>query len=137
MRNGDDVNMRVARQLEHSPCAETDSERCETRLRSLCLALPETEERKTFGGPTFRVRAKIFSLATCRHGRPSVWVKTYPGSQAVLIAADGGRFFVPPYLGPKGWVGIRFDSAPDWTEIELLVRRSYRLVAPKRLAAGV
>jgi len=53
----------------------------------------------------------------------------------VLVSADPKRFYVPPYVGPKGWVGVRLDGKPDWDEIARIVRRSYRLVAPKRLAA--
>ncbi len=70
-------------------------------------------------------------------GRVSVWCKAPPGSQAVLVGADPGRFFVPPYVGHKGWVGMRLDDAPDWGEVAVLVTRSYRLIAPKRLAALV
>ena len=55
----------------------------------------------------------------------------------MLVGADPARFFVPPYLGPKGWVGMRLEPAPDWAEVEALVRRSYRLIAPKKLAVLV
>lgn len=106
------------------------------RLRPICLALPEAEERETWEVPTFRVRGKIFAMASTRNG-PAVWCKAPPGSQAVLIGADPARFFAPPYLGPKGWIGIRLDAAADWAEIAGLVRRSFRLVAPKRLAQQV
>jgi predicted DNA-binding protein (MmcQ/YjbR family) len=53
----------------------------------------------------------------------------------VLVGADPARFFVPPYVGHKGWVGMRLDDRPNWREVAALVRRSYRLIAPKRLAA--
>ena len=104
------------------------------RLRDICLALPEAIERETFGGPTFRVRDKIFAMETGRDGPPSFWCKAPQGSQAVLVGADPARFFVPPYLGPKGWIGVRLEPAPDWDEVAALVRRSYRLIAPKKLA---
>ena len=104
------------------------------RLRAICLALPEAEERETFGGPTFRVRDKIFAMETGRHGFPAFWCKAPAGSQAVLVGADPARFFVPPYVGSKGWIGMRLDEAPDWAEVDAIVRRSYRLIAPKRLA---
>lgn len=103
------------------------------RLRTICLALPEARERETFGGPTFRVRDKIFTLVTDRDGMASFWCKVPTGSQAVLVGADPHRFFVPPYLGPKGWIGVRLEPWPDWGEVEFLVNRSFRLVAPKRL----
>lgn len=107
------------------------------RLRALCLGLPETAEKETWDRPTFRVRDKIFALPRERDGRPAVWLKAPPHSQTVLVGADPARFFVPPYVGPKGWVGVLLDAEPDWAEVEALVRRSYALVAPKQLAAGL
>ena len=68
-------------------------------------------------------------------GRISLWCKAPAGSQMVLVGADPERFFVPPYVGHKGWVGVRLDHEPDWDEVAAIVRRSYRLIAPKRLAA--
>jgi predicted DNA-binding protein (MmcQ/YjbR family) len=106
-----------------------------TRLRRICLALPEAAEKETWGDPTFRVRDRIFAMVKRGDGRISLWCKAPPGSQAVLVGADPARFFVPPYVGGKGWVGMRLDRGPDWAEAALLVRRSYRLIAPKRLAA--
>lgn len=104
------------------------------RLRALCLALPEAEERETWAVPTFRVRGKIFAMAQGRGQALAVWCKAPPGAQQVLVGADPARFFAPPYLGPKGWVGMRLHPKPDWAEVAVLVGRSYRLVAPKRLA---
>ncbi len=104
------------------------------RLRAICLALPEAAEKEAWGDPTFRVRDKIFAMVKFGDGRVSVWCKAPEGSQAVLVGADPERFFVPPYVGHKGWVGIRLDDGPDWAEVEALVRRSYRMIAPKRLA---
>jgi predicted DNA-binding protein (MmcQ/YjbR family) len=104
------------------------------RLRALCLALPEVEERETWDLPTFRVRGRIFAMSP-GHGQDlAVWCKAPPGAQQVLVGADADRFFAPPYLGPKGWIGVRLHPPPDWEEVAALVRRSYRLVAPKRLA---
>jgi predicted DNA-binding protein (MmcQ/YjbR family) len=62
----------------------------------------------------------------------AVWCKAPSASQQVLIGADPKRFFVPPYVGPKGWIGIRLDARVDWKEVATLVERSYRLIAPKR-----
>ena len=107
------------------------------RLRALCLALPEATEEALRRGPTFRVADKIFALYRTGDGRKSLWCKVPEGGQALLIGADPARFFVPPYYGSKGWVGVRLDAKPDWSEVEAMVRRSYRLVAPKRLAAMV
>jgi predicted DNA-binding protein (MmcQ/YjbR family) len=108
-----------------------------TRLRTLCLGLPEAAERETWDLPTFRVRGKIFAMVPGAGRDLAVWCKAPPGAQQVLVSADPDRFFAPPYLGPKGWIGIRLHPPPDWTEVAELVRRSYRLVAPKRLAVQV
>lgn len=107
------------------------------RLRAVCLAMPEAEERETWEIPTYRIRGKIFALESAIENRAAVWCKAQPGSQEVLVNADPERFFVPPYLGHKGWVGMWLDRKPDWTEVAELVRRSYVLVAPKKLALNV
>lgn len=103
------------------------------RVRAICLALPEAEERETWGAPTFRVRDRIFAMSR----EDAVWCKAPKGAQAILLGADPDRFFAPPYVGPKGWIGIRLDRGADWAEVAALLRRSYRLVAPRRLAAQV
>lgn len=107
------------------------------RLRAICLALPEAEERETWEIPTFRVRDKIFVMFTPRDGRPALWCKAPKGAQEILVQADGARFFRPPYVGHKGWVGMRLDGRVDWTEVAALVRRSYGMTTPKRLGAGL
>ena len=105
------------------------------RLRILCMALPEAEERETWDIPTFRVRDKIFAMAHPDKGRPSVWMKAPRGTQAILTEAAPDRFFSPPYVGHKGWIGVWLDVEPDWDEMRALVERSWRMTAPKRLAA--
>lgn len=110
------------------------------RLRGICLALPEANEQ-VFGGhtrPTFRVRDKIFAMYMDDHhgdGRMTVWCKAPPGAQGVLVGSDPERFFAPPYVGPKGWIGVRLDRPIDWDELEALITDSYRMTAPKRLLA--
>jgi hypothetical protein len=100
--------------------------------------LPEAGEKETWETPTFRVRDKIFAMATgLDRGEASFWCKAPPGVQAILVGADPDRFFVPPYVGRNGWIGVRLTGEPDWTEIAALLRRSYRLTAPKRLASLV
>lgn len=108
-----------------------------TRLRAICLALPEASEKEAWGDPTFRVRDKIFAMEKRGNGRMSLWCKAPEGSQMVLVGADPDRFFVPPYVGYKGWIGMRLDRKPDWNEVAVVVRRSYRLIAPRTLAALV
>ena len=107
------------------------------RLRAICLALPEAVEKEAWGDPTFRVRDKIFAMEKRGDGRSSLWCKAPAGSQMVLVGADPERFFVPPYVGPKGWVGMRLDAGVDWAEVATVIRRSYRLIAPKRLGSRV
>ena len=110
------------------------------RLRRLCLALPEAHEVEARGEPTFRVRNKMFAMyaAPNNHhgaGRPAVWCKAAPGNQSLMVRAAPDRFFVPPYVGPSGWIGVWLDRDPDWTEVRELVCDSYRLTAPRRLQA--
>jgi predicted DNA-binding protein (MmcQ/YjbR family) len=107
------------------------------RLRAICLALPEAEERETWDHPTFRVHHKIFCMAGEGDGGFALTCKAPPGSQMILVGADPDRFFVPAYVGAKGWVGMRLDNRPDWNEVAAIVRRSYSLVAPKRLAESM
>lgn len=111
-----------------------------TRLRRICLALPEAHEVEAWGAPTFRVRNRMFATfadADNRYGdgRPATWLKAGPGNQAVMVRAAPDRFFVPPYVGPSGWIGVWLDGDVDWAELTDLVADSYRLVAPKKLAA--
>jgi predicted DNA-binding protein (MmcQ/YjbR family) len=111
-----------------------------TRLRKLCLALPEAHEVEAWGEPTFRVRNKLFAMhasANNHHGagRPAVWIKAAPGNQDLMVRTAADRFFVPPYVGPSGWVGVWLDRDVDWDELAELLRDAYRLSAPKRLLA--
>jgi predicted DNA-binding protein (MmcQ/YjbR family) len=108
------------------------------RLRAFCLALPEASEKETWGDPTWRVRDRIFAMQKGNYagGRPSLWLKAPDGVQSVLVECAPDRFFVPPYVGHKGWIGLYLDGRRiDWEEAHALVRQSYRLIAPKRLAA--
>lgn len=112
------------------------------RLRSLCLALPEAHEVEAWGEPTFRVRKKLFAMfasASTHHGggRHSVWCKAAPGNQQFMVRDAPDRFFVPPYVGPSGWIGIYLDGDVDWPDVGELLRDSYRLIAPKRLVAAL
>jgi len=110
------------------------------RLRQLCLALPEAHEVEAWGEPTFRVKNKIFAMyaASETHhgaGRPSVWVKSTHLIQDMLVHENADRYFAPPYVGPKGWLGIRLDRRPNWKTVGELLRDAYLLTAPKRIAA--
>ncbi len=87
-----------------------------SRLRELCLSLPEAVEKEAWGDPTWRVRDRIFAMqkGNCEGGRPSLWCKAPGGAQEVLVDSSAGRLFVPPYVGHKGWVGVYLDEAVDW-----------------------
>ncbi|MGH7472137.1 MAG: MmcQ/YjbR family DNA-binding protein [Longimicrobiales bacterium] len=111
-----------------------------TRLRKLALALPEAHEVEAWGEPTFRVRNKIFAMyadAGNHHGagRHSAWVKAAPGEQRLLVRSAPERFFVPPYVGPSGWVGVYLDADVDWTALQDMLRDAWRLAAPKKMRA--
>lgn len=103
------------------------------RLRIVCLALPEAYEKTTWGAPTYRVRRRIFAMERHDDGRTALWCKAPRGVQRVLVEEDPARWFAPPYVGPKGWIGMWIDDAADWDEVDAVVRRSYLLIAPKRL----
>ncbi len=104
------------------------------RLREICLALSEAEERETWELPTFRVRDKIYAMyVEDEEDRPGIWCKAPPGNQTHLVEADPDRFFVPPYVGHKGWIGMRLDRRVAWHEVAVIVERSYLMTAPKKL----
>jgi hypothetical protein len=109
------------------------------RLRPLCLALPEATERPSHGEPTWFVRdRKVFVSFAGRHhdDRVACWCAARAEERDGLVERQPERFFVPPYVGHRGWLGIRLDVPDvDWTEVGELVRDAFRLVAPKTLAA--
>ena len=111
------------------------------RVRRICLALPEATEQEAWGEPTFRVRKKIFAMyanAGNHHGdgQNAVWLNAPLGVQEVLVRSDPETYFVPPYVGVKGWIGVILDRADD-EEIREHVVQSYCMVAPKKLQAIV
>jgi hypothetical protein len=116
-------------------------EQCHRRLQAICAALPETSERLSHGSPTWFVRDKttIVTLLDDHHGdgRLAIWCAAPPGVQQQLVDEEPERFFRPPYVGHRGWLGVRLDRDPDWEEIAGIVRDAYCVVAPKRLAAQV
>jgi hypothetical protein len=108
------------------------------RVRRICLALPEAHEKIAWGAPTFRVRDRQFVMYLDNHhgdGRLALWIKAPPGAQEALVGADPERFFVPPYVGPAGWLGLRLDRGLDWGVVAGLVRDGYLEAAPKKLRA--
>jgi hypothetical protein len=106
------------------------------RLREICLALPETSERLSHGEPTFFVRGKrAFVLADNHHGdgRFAIWCAAPTGMQATLVEADPERFFVPPYVGHRGWLGFRLDRPYEPDDLAGICEDAYAEVAPKKL----
>jgi hypothetical protein len=103
------------------------------KLRAICLVFPEAIEAGGVGNPTFKVREKIFAMQHGFEERPSLWCKARPGHQQALVGSDPDRYFVPPYVGHHGWVGVRLDGEVDWDQVAALIDESYRMTAPKRL----
>jgi hypothetical protein len=112
-----------------------------TRVRTLCLSLPETTERLSHGAPTWFVRGKkTFVMYLDDHhgdGRLALWCAAPPDVQSTLVSEEPERFFVPPYVGTRGWLGVRLDVDVDWDEVAGIVEDAYRMVAPKRLVAAL
>lgn len=111
-----------------------------TKLRKLCLQLPEAHEVIAWGEPTFRVNNKIFAMfasgGTHHSNVNAVWFKANLENQALMIAAKPTRYFRPPYVGVNGWVGAYLDANTDWAELAEVLRDGYRAIAPKRLLRG-
>jgi predicted DNA-binding protein (MmcQ/YjbR family) len=107
------------------------------RLRKLCLALPEANEKLSHGEPTwFAGKGKVFAMLDNHHHGAShlgVWLPLPRGEQERLIGRDRTRFFRPPYVGPRGWLGIVLDTKPDWNEVARLLAVAYRFVATAKL----
>jgi hypothetical protein len=107
-------------------------------LRRLCLALPEATERLSHGEPTWFVRdKKAFVMFADHHhdDRVAVWCAAPEGARDELVASAPDRYFVPPYVGVRGWVGAWLDGPVDWHELAGIVTDAYRAVAPRRLVA--
>jgi hypothetical protein len=110
------------------------------RLRGICAALPEVTERPSHGAPTWFLRDKKAFVTLWRDGHhqndfPQLWCAAPVGAQEELVAVAPARFFRPPYVGGRGWIGVRLDGEVDWGEIDELCRDAFRTVAPARLVA--
>ena len=114
-------------------------ERALARLRGICLDLPETSERPSHGAPSFFVRdKKCFVMLLDNHhgdGRFAIWCAAPPGNQELLVQADPERFFRPPYVGHRGWLGMMLHGKVDWDEVAGIVEDAFAAVAPKKLLA--
>jgi hypothetical protein len=114
-----------------------ERERALARIREICLTLPEVEERPSHGAPTFFVRGKrAFVMVMTNHhgdGRFALWCAAPEGMQRLLVENDPERFFVPPYVGHRGWLGVRLDRGLDWDEVAGIAEDAYASVAPAKL----
>ena len=106
-------------------------------MRAICLALPETGERLSHGEAAFFYRGKrsFLNMDTYHHGSAhySAWVAAPLGAQDLLVRSDPEHFFVPPYVGHRGWLGVRLDRGLDWDELTGIVEDAYAEVAPPKL----
>lgn len=104
------------------------------KVRRLALALPDATEKEAWGTPTFRVGKMFAMIAEGHHGEGglSVWCKAPPGVQEVLVGAAPERFFVPPYVGHNGWIGVLLTGEVDWDELAELLADAHQMTAPKR-----
>jgi predicted DNA-binding protein (MmcQ/YjbR family) len=111
------------------------------RVSEICLALPEATREDMGDHAAFAVRKKKFAYYLHDHhgdGIVSVCFKASPGGGPLLIDSDRDLFYLPAYIGPRGWVGLRLDLGDvDWADVAMHVTKSYRMIAPKRLAALV
>ena len=114
-----------------------DRERALEKLREICLGLHETSERLSHGAPSFFVREKrCFLMVLTNHhgdGRLAIWCAAGDGVQRMLVDAAPERFFVPPYVGHRGWLGVRLDRELDWSELAGIAEDAYAEVAPAKL----
>ena len=110
------------------------------RVRSICLALPGATERPSHGTPTFFVRGRsafVYAWPDGHHDNhfPHLWCAADPGVQEALIGSGPDTYFRPPYVGHRGWVGVRLDTGIEWDEVEQVCEDAYRTVAPRKLVA--
>lgn len=109
-------------------------------VREICLWFPEAEEFLSHGAPNFRVRGKTFATYAVNHhgdGRIALWLPLPAGAQDRWVTDDPERYFIPPYVGPRGWVGVRLDRGLDWDDIAARVREAYVHVAHPTLTRGL
>ena len=117
-----------------------DSNPAIARLREICLALPEVFEKEAWGECTFRVTGgSMFAMTDNNHhssGHVAVWIKAPAMVQEILVGSDPKRFFVPPYMGKQGWVGVRIDYEVKWDQLAAILKDGYLISAPSKRRAG-
>jgi predicted DNA-binding protein (MmcQ/YjbR family) len=106
-------------------------------VREVCLSFPEAQQYLSHGSPNFRVRGKTFATYVVNHhgdGRIALWLNVPDGAQRLYTDSEPKHFFVPPYVGPRGWLGVNLDKGISWKRVAELARESYEKVAPTALA---
>src|SRR5262245_59692082 len=116
----------------------TRAETALARVRKLCLSLPDASERLNHGGPTFFIGSKqAFVMYLDDHhgdGRLALWCAAPPDAQAMLVESDHEVYFVPPYVGRSGWIGVRLDRGAPWPTIAGAIERAYEARLAKKPA---
>lgn len=120
---------------------DAERDRVRDRLRELATALPDVHTEDAHGHTGIFLRRKRFAWLVVDHhgdGRLALWIKAPPGEQEALVSMDHDRYFVPAYLGPRGWVGVNLDEAsgPDWGEVAALLDQAWRMVATRSAIAA-
>src|SRR6267154_1312705 len=122
-----------------TPESATSSEEHIRRVRRICTALPQTTEKLSHGEPTFFVGKKVYAMLANNHhndGHIAVWIPVAPGQQATLLKTEPTRFFMPPYVGVRGWVGLELESISD-DELGYYLSEAWRLIAPKKTQSAL
>lgn len=119
------------------PYTDRDVEAALAEVRRACHDLPEVTEELSHGAPTFFVRKSFVMFHDDHHGdgRLALWCAAPDGAQALMVESEPERFFVPPYVGHRGWLGVRLDVDVDWDEVTAMIEDAYRSVAPRKLLA--
>lgn len=110
------------------------------RIRAICLALPGVTEKQSHGAPAFFAAKQFLQLwpdGHHDHRFAHLWCAAPPGAQDELVRTEPDRFFRPPYVGGRGWLGVRLDGQIDWDELGAIFEEAFRAVAPKRLVAAL
>ena len=114
--------------------APDNSEESLFRVRRICSALPQTTEKLSHGEPTFFTNKKVYAMLAINHhddGHIAVYVPVPPGLQATLIKTEPDKFFMPPYVGVRGWVGLEIDRVSD-EELGFHLTEAWRMISPKK-----
>jgi predicted DNA-binding protein (MmcQ/YjbR family) len=107
---------------------KTSSAAALKKIRAICLAFPDAWEKEAWGEPTFRVGERMFAVFSNDHhgdGRVAIVCKAPPGMQDDAVRGDPERYYVPPYVGGKGWLGMRLDRGLDWKIVASVLRQAY------------